>query len=407
VFVSEEATILHADADAFFAAVEQRDDPELRGKPVIVGPGVVMAASYEARAFGVRGAMGGAQARRLCPQAIFVSPRFDAYVDASRELFELFRETAPIVEGVSLEEAFLDVRGLERICGTPREIAVRLRARARRDVGLALSVGIARTKVVAKMASAAAKPDGLLVIEPGREREFLDPLEVEALWGVGRKTARKLRARGIERVRQVAAADLETLTAMLGRSAGHHLHAISRGRDRRRVRAGRRRGSYGSQSARARSRSSRAELDAVLCALVDRVTRRMRRAGRAGRTVILRLRFDDFSRATRSRTLPHPSGETEPILAAALSLLDAAEPTIKRRGLTLLGITVANLSSSAMGLQLRLPLDRDRAALDAALDDLRERFGPDAVIRATLVDGPADLATSVLAGEKKGKPWSG
>src|SRR5262245_14705907 len=181
MFVS--GSILHADADAFFASVEQRDDPSLRGRPTIVGPGVVMAASYEARAYGIHGGMGGGRARRLCPQAAFVPPRFDAYTEASRALFELFDETAPLVEGLSLEEAFLDVRGLERITGTPREIAERLRRRARERVGLAVTVGVARTKVLAKMASRAAKPDGLLVLEPEREAEFLRPLPVEAQIG--------------------------------------------------------------------------------------------------------------------------------------------------------------------------------------------------------------------------------
>lgn len=394
-------TILHADADAFFAAVEQRDRPELRGRPVVVGPGVVMAASYEARACGIHGGMSARQARRLCPEAVFVSPRFEAYVEASRELFALFRDTAPVVEGVSLEEAFLDVRGLERICGPPREIAARLRRRARAEVGLAVSVGIAATKVIAKMASAAAKPDGMLAVEPGTEREFLDPLPVERLWGVGAATARKLRARGITKIGQLAATDRETLISMVGPAAGRHLHAIARGRDRRRVRTGSRRRSFGAQSARARSARSRDELDAVLAGLVDRVTRRMRRARKSGRTVVLRLRFGDFSRATRSRTLPHPTAETEPILDAARALLAEATPVIARRGITLIGITVANLSATATGVQLRLPLGRDHAALDAALDELRQRFGSNAVIRAALVGRPADPEASVLADERR------
>src|SRR3954447_13368797 len=192
MFVPAAASILHADADAFFASVEQRDDPELRGKPTVVGGGVVMAASYEARAYGIHGAMGGRRARQLCPQLVSVPPRFEAYTEASRALFDLFEETAPLVEGLSLEEAFLAVRGLERISGTPRQIAERLRRRARERIGLAVTVGVARTKVVTKMASRAAKPDGLLVIEPERESEFLTPLPVEALWGVGAATADKL-----------------------------------------------------------------------------------------------------------------------------------------------------------------------------------------------------------------------
>jgi len=198
MFVSAIASILHADADAFFASVEQRDDPALRGRPTIVGGGVVLAASYEARAYGIHSGMGGRRARQLCPQAIVVPARFEAYTEASRALFDLFEETAPLVEGMSLEEAFLDVRGLEHISGTPRQIAARLRRQARERVGLAVTIGVARTKVLAKMASRAAKPDGLLVIEPERERTFLEPLPVEALWGVGDVTALKLRAQGIK-----------------------------------------------------------------------------------------------------------------------------------------------------------------------------------------------------------------
>ena len=185
MFVSTEPTILHADADSFFASVEQRDTPRLRGKPVIVGGGVVLAASYEAKAMGVRGAMGGRQARQLCPDAIVVTPRFKAYVQASKELFAIFEDTAPVVEGLSMEEAFLDVRGLERISGRPRQIAERLRSRVRLEVGLPVTVGVARTKHLAKVASAAAKPDGLLVVPADGEEAFLHPLPIEALWGVG------------------------------------------------------------------------------------------------------------------------------------------------------------------------------------------------------------------------------
>ena len=198
------ASILHADADSFFASVAQRDDPSLRGRPVIVGGGVVMAASYHAKACGVRGGMGGARARRLCPDAVFVSPSFESYVEASRELFEVFRDTAPVVEGLSMEEAFLDVRGLERISGQPVAIANRLRQRVRERVGLPITVGVARTKVLAKMASAAAKPDGLLVVEPDRETAFLRPLPIERVWGVGEASAAKLHSHGIATVADAA-----------------------------------------------------------------------------------------------------------------------------------------------------------------------------------------------------------
>src|SRR3954453_10587186 len=345
MFVS--GSILHADADAFFASVEQRDDPSLRGRPTIVGAGGVMAASYEARAVGIHGGMSGGGGRRLCAQAAVVPPRFSAYTEASRALFDLFEETAPLVEGLSLEEAFMDVRGLERISGTPRQIAARLRRQARERVGLAVTVGVARTKVLAKMASGAAKPDGLLVIEPEWEAEFLEPLPVEALWGVGTVTAEKLHARGIHTIGQLELRDEGELAMFLGRHAARHLHAVAHNRDPRRVRSGRRWRSIGTQSAFAGGGRSRSDLDALLITLVDRVTRRARSSNWAGRTVTLRFRFADFSRATRSRTLTHPTAGTGTILAAARALLAASRPLIESRGITLLGIAVANLSDEA------------------------------------------------------------
>src|SRR5205823_8856009 len=220
LFVSERASILHADLDAFFASVEQRDDPRLRGRPVIVGPGVVLAASYEAKARGVRTAMGARTARRLCPQAAVVPPRFSAYVEASRAVFRVFDDAAPLVEGLSIDEAFLDVRGMERSAGSPAEIAVRLRQAVREQVGLPITVGVARTKFLAKVASGVAKPDGLLVVPPERELEFLHALPVERLWGVGPVTARKLHAFGIETVGEVARLPQELLVSLVGRAAG-------------------------------------------------------------------------------------------------------------------------------------------------------------------------------------------
>src|SRR3954454_18950141 len=217
--------VLHADADAFFASVEQRDDPRLRGRPVIVGGGVVLAASYEAKACGVRTAMGGRQARRLCPHAVVVRPRMSAYAEASRAMFEVFEDASPVVEGLSIDEAFLDVRGMERIAGPPAEIAARLRRSVRECVGLPVTIGVARTKFLAKVASAVAKPDGLLVVPPDEELAFLHPLPVERMWGVGPVTARKLRERGITTVRQVAVLPEALLESMLGRAAGRHLHA--------------------------------------------------------------------------------------------------------------------------------------------------------------------------------------
>lgn len=382
MFVHRSASILHADLDAFFASVEQRDDPRLRGRPVIVGKGVVMAASYEARAHGVHSAMGGAQARQLCPQAVVVEPRLSAYTEASAAVFEVFAQTTPLVEGLSIDEAFLDVSGLRRTAGTAREIAVRLRARVREQVGLPITVGVATTKFLAKVASGVAKPDGLLVVPPGGELAFLHPLAVERLWGVGPVTATRLRSRGLTTVGDVAAVTEPALVAMLGRAAGRHLHALAHNRDPRPVAARRRRRSIGAQRALGRGPRTAADLDAVAVGLVDRVTRRLRDAGRVGRTVTLRLRFDDFSRATRSHTLPQATSRTDHILGAVRDLLAAARPTIQARGITLLGIAVANLAD-AEAVQLVLPFDqRSGDALDAALDRVRDRFGPDALARA-------------------------
>jgi DNA polymerase IV len=385
MFVPDEGTILHADLDAFYASVEQRDDSRLRGRPVIVGAGVVLAASYEAKACGVRTAMGGALARRLCPDAIVVEPRISAYLDASRAVFEVFENTTPLVEGLSVDEAFLDVRGLRRLSGTPTEIAVRLRREVRERVGLPITVGVARTKFLAKVASGVAKPDGLLVVPPDRELTFLHPLPVERLWGVGPVSARRLNSCGITTVGEVAQLGEAALVSMLGRAAGRQLHALAHNDDPRPVRVGRRRGSIGSQHALGCSPRSIDAIDTILLGLVDRVTRRMRTAGRAGRTVVLRLRFGDFSRATRSHTLPLATAETHAILATVRGLLATAVPLIERRGITLVGVAVGNLENDT-AIQLTLPLDRrNGGALDAALDEVRNRFGPGAVTRAVLL----------------------
>src|SRR5256714_11858671 len=275
MFVLVEPTIMHADLDGFYASVEQRDDPRLRGRPVIVGAGVVLAASYEAKAFGVRTAMGGRQARRLCPAAVVVPPRMSAYAEASKAAFRVFDDSSPLVEGLSIDEAFLDVRGLERIAGTPTEIAVRLRREVRERVGLPITVGIARTKFLAKVASGVAKPDGLLLVPPDRELAFLHPLPVERVWGVGRVTAARLRSFGINTVGELARVDEGTLVALLGRAAGRHLHALSHNRDPRPVQAHRRRRSIGAQHALGRSPKSLEDLDATIVGLVDRVCRRL------------------------------------------------------------------------------------------------------------------------------------
>src|SRR6185436_16846240 len=392
----EQAEILHADLDAFYASVEQRDHPVLRGKPVIVGGGVVLAASYEAKARGVQTAMGGRRARQLCPDAVVVSPRFSAYVEASKAVYEVFDDTSPAVEGISIDEAFIDVRGMERIAGTPRDIAARLRRRVRDEVGLPITVGVARTKFLAKVASGVAKPDGLLVVPPDGELEFLHPLPVERLWGVGPKTAARLHERGIRTVGQVAQLPQDALVAMLGRATGRHLHALAQNHDRRRVRTGRRRGSIGSQRALGWKRRAPAEIDATLVAIVDRVTGRMRRAGRAGRTVVLRLRFDDLSRATRSHPLATATAETDVILRVARELHATATPLIEARGLTLIGLAVSNLEH-ARAVQLVLPFEAaGGAALDEAVDEIRERYGTAAIMRAVLLGRRPGLAMPLL-----------
>jgi DNA polymerase-4 len=397
MFVAGEATILHADLDAFYASVEQRDDPRLRGRPVIVGGGVVLAASYEARAYGVRTAMGGAQARGMCPRAVVVEPRISAYSEASKAVFEVFEQTTPFVEGLSIDEAFLDVGGLKRLSGTPREIAVRLRRDVLERVGLPITVGVARTKFLAKVASGVAKPDGLLVVPPDRELAFLHPLPVERLWGVGPVTAAELHGRGITTVGEVADLAEAALISILGRASGRHLHALAHNRDPRPVQVGRRRGSIGSQRALGRSPRSPDAVDAVVVALVDRVTRRMRAAGRVGRTIVLRLRFDDFSRATRSHTLSRATAQTQTVLVAVRALLTGAMPMIERHGLTLIGVAIGNLDDDG-AVQLVLPFDRDGGggALDAALDDVRERFGSDAVTRAVLLGRDQGLSVPML-----------
>jgi DNA polymerase-4 len=405
VFVFGEATILHADLDAFYASVEQRDNPRLRGRPVVVGAGVVLAASYEAKRYGVRTAMGVTAARRLCPPAIVVSPRMAAYTEASRAVFEVFRDTTPLVEGISIDEAFLEVGGLRRISGSPADVAVALRRRVASDVGLPITVGVARTKFLAKVASRVAKPDGMLVVPPEGELSFLHPLPVDRLWGVGPVTAERLRERGVLTVGEVAGLPEAVLVSLLGLASGRHLYALAHNRDPRPVEGGRRRRSMGAQRALGRGLRNWAAIDPVVVALVERVTGRLRAAGRVGRTVLLRLRFDDFSRITRSHTLLRATAHTQTILLAARTLLADARPIVVRRGLTLVGVTVANLDDEG-GRQLVLPLrttagGRGSGAarsveLDAALDEVRTRFGTAAVTRAVLLGQDPGLTVPML-----------
>jgi DNA polymerase IV len=396
VFVPPGASILHADLDSFFASVEQRDDRRLRGRPVLVGAGVVLAASYEAKACGVRTAMGLTRAQRLCPEATVVPPRMSAYSEASRAVFSVFDQTTPFVEGLSIDEAFLDVRGMERCAGTPAQIAVRLRRAVREHVGLPITVGVARTKFLAKVASAVAKPDGLLVVPPEEELAFLHPLPIERLWGVGPATSGRLRSIGVTTVREVAQLPEAELVSLLGRAGGRHLHALAHNRDPRPVRPGHRRRSIGAQRARGRHGWTPASIDADLVALVDRVTRRLRKANRVARTVTLRFRFDDFARVTRSHTLLRSTASTAVVLAIARGLVAEALPLLEERGVTLVGVTVANLDD-ADAVQLPLPFpDVSDGAVDEAVDAVRARFGTDAITRGVLVGRGAGVAMPLL-----------
>jgi len=378
--------------DSFFASVEQRDDPKLRGKPVIVGGGVVLAASYEAKAFGVRGAMGGRQAMRLCPHAVVVRPRFHAYVEASKRVFDVFHDITPNVEGVSIDEAFLEVGGLRRLRGAPSVIAADLRRQVRERAGLPISVGVARTKHLAKIASGMCKPDGLLVVPVESELTFLHSLPVERIWGVGPATSAKLHAARITTVAQVATFDVAELSRIVGAGTAHHIHALAHNRDPRRVRSGTSRRSIGSQSALGRGPHSDAYLDRTVQAIVDRVTRRLRTAGRTGSTVVLRLRFDDFPPqaegaprlSTTSRTLTRPTDNTGVVLDVARRLLAQRLPEIHERGCTLVGLTLSGLD--AHGAQLMLPFENTADGLiDAAVDAIRDKFGASAL-------GPASVA---------------
>lgn len=421
--------ILHADLDAFYASVEQRDDPSLRGRPVVVGGGVVLAASYEARATGVRGGMGGSRARALCPEAIVVAPRWSAYVEASRAVRAVLEEAAPVVQAVSIDEAFLDVTGLGAIGRTPAGIAAWLRRVVRREVGLPLSVGGASTRMLAKIACGAAKPAGILVLEPRAELPFLHGREVGAVPGIGPATVRRLEACGLRTVGDLARCPEEALVAWFGANGAARFRAVARNHDPSSVRRTRGRRSFGAQAALGRGPHEAAAVDARLVSLADRVTRRMRSAGRAGRTITLRVRFGDYTAITRSRTLPLRTAESAAVLRVVRELLAAVRPLTDARGLTLVGIGVSALEPDDASVQLALALGEedgvggaqpapDRAArggrtgavgrspggggraVDEALDAVRERFGTGAVTRAVLLgaDGDDEDERATVAG---------
>ncbi len=395
----EPAGILHVDLDAFYASVEQLRDPSLRGKAMAVGGGVVLAASYEARAFGVRSAMPLGQARKLCPHLIVVSGTFEDYGEISDSVFEVCRRFTPLVEQISIDEAFLDVRGSVHLFGDPATIAAGLRAAVKEETGLVASVGVARTKFLAKVASRVAKPDGLVVVEPEAELRFLHPLPVSAIWGVGKVTERKLAGLGIRTVGELAHTDIGLLDQFVGRSHGAHLHALSWNRDPRPVVTAHRMKSMSAQSAFGGKRFDVDRRRRILLDLAERVGARLRKRDMAGRTVTVRIRFDDMEAITRSTTLHAPVATTPAIATVADYLAELGiEEAAGGRQVNLLSIAVSGLVESPH-LQMELPLgdedltrvgsaaERSRNELDVALDSLRSRFGKQAVVRASLLGG--------------------
>jgi DNA polymerase IV len=383
------ATVLHADLDAFYASVEQRDRPALRGRPVIVGGGVVLAASYEARRVGVGSGMGGREAKRRCPNAIVVAARFEAYSEASDAVFEIFRSLTPLVEPLSVDEAFLDVSGAGRLFGPPTDIARRLRWRVRTEVGLPLSVGVATTKHLAKVASAQAKPDGVIVVEAGEELSFLHPLPVEVLWGVGPVTAERLHALGARTV-----GDLATMPASLfgGGAVARHLRALAWNRDPRAIDTGRRDRTIGSQRALGLRTRTLGDAHQMVLAIADRVAARLRKAERLARTVTITIRFHDFTRVTRSHTFTEPTDQSRLFGPAATELVqsvlaapaatDDGRTVLDAQGISLLAVRLSGLCR-ADAIQLGLQFHKSNAAreLDAAVDAARDRFGAQAVTR--------------------------
>lgn len=393
-----EATILHADLDAFYASVEQLLDSSLAGRPIAVGGGVVLAASYEARAWGVRSGMPGWRARQLCPGLRFVGGHFREYQSLADRVIDVMRDFTPVVERISIDEAFVDVSGSVHLFGSPTDIAVAIRQRVRRETGLAVSVGVARTKHLAKIASQVAKPDGLVVVEPERESEFLSPLPVALIWGVGPATGARLQELGIHTIGDLATTPTPTLERVIGRVVGHKLGSLAVNSDPRRVETPRRAKSVGAQCALGRREVGPGLLRSTLGYLADRVAGRLRAAGRAGRTVTVRVRFTGLRSVTRSITLPFAMATTLTLTEVAVELAATALADHPgEREITLLAISVSALVDQTT-LQLELPLglgdDRQRPgtasgmarwAVDRSMDAVRERFGRHAVGYATVL----------------------
>jgi DNA polymerase-4 len=397
------ATILHADLDAFYASVEQLLDPSLRDRPIAVGGGVVLAASYEARAYGVGSGMPGWRARQLCPTVMFVPGHFEQYQRLGDQVVDVFHAFTPRVERISIDEAFLDVGGSIHLFGSPTDIARAIRRRVRSEIGLPVSVGVARTKHLAKVASQVAKPDGLVVVAPDRERDFLKDLPVRLMWGVGPVTEARLATAGIHRIGQLAAAPNRLLDQLLGTGVGGKLAALAENEDSRQIETTRRAASMGAQAALGRRLATPQLLRSTLGYLADRVAGRLRSAGMAGRTVTVRVRFTGLRSVTRSATLPVAISSTLTVTELATELARAAlADHAREHEITLLAVSVANLVHEPT-LQLELPLDHidnryrpgtrqgaARFGVDRSVDAIRARFGPGAVQYATTMLSDVD-----------------
>jgi DNA polymerase-4 len=381
-----EPTILHADLDAFYASVEQLLDPALRGKPILVGGGIVVAASYEARAYGVRAPMSSRDALALCPHATVVEGHFDRYLDLSEQVMRILDDATPVVEQISVDEAFLDVSGTTHLLGPPSDIARMIRRRVRQEVGLPISIGISSTKILAKIASARAKPDGLVVVDNGSELDFLHPLPVEALWGVGKVTAGRLHDLGIGTIGELSEVPSGALAPLLGPGAAGALRSLSWNLDPRPVQGGRRAGSVGSQQALGAGLVDRDEMAVVVLGLADRVGRRLRAKQRTGTTLTVRVRFPGPRSVTRSHTLIAPTGSTAALANLGAVLLNRALEDNRGERVTLIGLSVSKLTTDEH-IQLELDLGEGdvlragnelalrRNSLEASVDEVRERFG--------------------------------
>lgn len=390
--MASEATILHADLYSFYASVEQLLDPTLRGKAIAVGGGVVLAASYEAKAFGVKGGMSGRRARELCPHLLFVGGNFDKYQELGDAALKVLEDFTPLIERISIDEAFADVAGCTHLFGSPREIAITIRRRVREEIGLPISVGVARTKHLAKVASQVAKPDGLVVVEPGTEMDFLRDLPVGLMWGVGPVTEGKLKAEGILTIGQLANTPGRSLRNLLGEAAGEKLSDLAQDRDIRHVETHHRARSAGAQSALGRRPATEAVYKPTLRHLADRVTSRLRAKALAGRTITVRIRFADMRAITRSLTLDAPVSATLIVAEIAEDLVrEALAEHPEEKSITLLAVSVSHIGEQPQ-IQLELPLglaDEHRRpgtkkavarfSADRAMDKARDRFGRDAV----------------------------